>query len=418
MAKRPYRPASQNTYVDSLRDYLSSRQSRLTNFNPGSRLLTFLEAIGFVLSQGDVNTLSGFQYAIREGVFSTFGFSRNPGLRSTGIFRIFNEGHTSPVPIPKFKIDLFGLEFETVGDTEIPVGQTTVEVEAIAALPGAEYNIKANELDTSDGLGTINISLPTGARVWNPFDFNGGTEVESEESREKRFQSFILSLGRSTILGIYNAVVSIPGIAGAQVETNINPITRLPELNWINIYVSDGTSNPPESLLDLVRKTIVGDLSDPSNFPGYAAAGTSVYVGNIPVLGIVVDYELEILSSSRLTTSDAIGIANSALVNFLNTLPVGFDILIQQMESAILKANFDFYRVNIKVAYGRRVSALAPEFGEWLPGNVFNATSNTVPVLLPLPSPIDVTVQNNELPRVGGTSGGSVNGTATKVDPL
>jgi hypothetical protein len=88
------------------------------------------------------------------------------------------------------------------------------------------------------------------------------------------------------------------------------------------------------------------------------------------------------------------------------------------LESAILKANFDFYRVQITVAYGRRVSPLAPEFGEWLPGNVFNATSNTVPVLLPLPSPIDVTVQNNELPRVGGTSGGSVNGTATKVDPL
>lgn len=418
MAIRPFRPSSQTNYAETMRDYLVSRNSRLTNFNPGSRLQTLIEAVSFVLAQGDVNTLNGFQFAIREGVYTTFGFSRNPGLKAIGAIRIEHEGHDSPIPIPLFKLDLFGLEFESIEATQIPVGQNQIEVSVRAMAPGTDYNIRAREIDTSEGLGTLDIALPGGARAWNPFDFVGGTDIETEESRLRRFQGFIQSLGRSTELGIYNAVLAVPGVAGCQIETNVHPLTRQDEIGWINIYVSDGTSDPSQVILDLVRRTVVGDLDDPINFPGYAAAGTSVFIGKVPVLGIVIHYELDILETSRLSVEEAKEIADIALANYINTVPLGFDILLQQLETTILRANNEFYRVRILTAYGRKVNASSPLFGEWLPGNVFSARSNSVPVLTPIPAPVNITVALSDLPRVGGSSGGIIQSTAFKVVPL
>lgn len=415
---KPFKPKTALEYRTSLQDYLVARQSRLNNFRPGSRISTIMDAIAFVLALSDMVTLQGFKYAIMEGVYSAFGFPRLPGLKAVGIIRIGHEGHTNPIPIPQFKIDLFGLEFESVGSTEIPVGTSFVEIEVRALRNGVDYNIQAGKIDTADGLGTLSINVPQGTRFWNPFEFSGGTELESEESRLERFQNFILNLGRSTPVGIYNGARSIAGVAGVQLITSVNPYSNEVEPGWVNLYISDGTSSPPQSLLDLVKKTIEGDVTDPKNFPGYAAAGTIVTVGPIPTSGITFEYELEILNSSKLSIESAVEIANSAIVKYINTLPVGFDVLLQQVKSAILRANSDFYRVNPIRFYSRIVDPMAPVIGEWLPGNVFSAPSNSVPLVTPIPAPGEsVSVASNYLPRTMGVSGGLITGIAVKVAP-
>lgn len=418
MNLQPFKPKTTLEYRTALQDYLVARGSRLNNFRPGSRISTLMDAIAFVLALGDMDTLNGFKYAIMEGVYAAFGFPRLPGLKAVGVIRIEHEGHLDPIPIPEFRIDLFGLEFESVGSTEIPVGNTFVEIEVRAIQNGVDYNIQAGRIDTSDGLGTLNINVPQGTRFWNPFDFSGGTELETEESRLERFQNFILNLGRSTPVGIYNAARSIPGVAGVQLITSINPFSEEPEPGWVNLYVSDGTSDPPQSLLDLVKKTIEGDVNDPANFPGYAAAGTIVTVGPIPISGITFEYELQILNSSRLSEAEAIEIADRALVRYINTLPVGFDVLLQQVKASILKSHPDFYKVIPLNFYGRVVNPLAPIIGEWLPGNVFEAPNNSIPLVTPIPPPEEsIHVESNFLPRTMGISGGLITGTAIKVVP-
>jgi hypothetical protein len=414
---QPYRGKTQLEYRVSLQDYLVARNSRLNNFTRGSRISTLLDAISFVLSLGDIDAINGFKYSILEGVYSAFGFPRLPGLKAVGILRIESEGHIEPINIPQFEIDLFGLKFETISAVEIPVGSTSIEIEARALNNGLDYNIQIGTIDTSDGLGTPNIQLPQGIRIWNPFAFSGGTDLETEESRLKRFQTFILNLGRSTPLGIYNAAVSIPGVAGVQLTGNVNPFSGIFELGWVNLYISDGTSSPPQSLLDLVRKTIEGDLNDPENFPGYAAMGTFVYVTSVPIAGITVEYELQILQSSKMKVEDAVTIANQACVQFINTRPIGFDVLLQQIEASIVKAHPDFYKVNISKFYGRITKEDAALIGEWLPGNIFKALNNAIPLIEPIPIPSDVSIDGNILPRTMGSSGGIVNGTAIKVVP-
>ncbi|MCR1794898.1 baseplate J/gp47 family protein [Leptospira sp. id769339] len=392
----PYIPKTFLEYNTALINYLVAQGSRLTNFNPNSRISTILRAIATILAEGDVRTLNGFRYSIREGIYNAFGFSRLPGNKATGFVRIENTGITEDITFSVFTLDLFGLVFESVTQVVLHVNQPYVEVELRAKEPGTDFNIRRLSIDTAEGLGSLNIPIPANVRIWNTADFGGGTNIETEESRLKRFRDFIVSLGRSTPLGIYNAVSSIPGIAGVQLSTNVNPLSGAFEIGWINIYVSDGTSNPPTELLNLVRRTIEGDLNDPENYPGYAAAGTYVYVAPVPVLGITVEFELEIIASSQLVDNEALNTAYNALILYLNTLPVGFDVLLEQVRATILKSHADFYKVNIQSFYGKLASD---------------------PVPSPIPTLADISVPDTCLPRTGGTSGGQILGTLIRTEP-
>ncbi|EMO66463.1 baseplate J-like protein [Leptospira kirschneri str. 200803703] len=393
----PYVPKTELEYRLAIQNYLIASGSRLSNFNPGSRIYTWICAIASVLAEGDLRTLNGFDYSIREGIYNALGFNRLPGLKSVGIVRIEHKGHIENIEIPIFTLDLFGLLFESISPVTLLVGQEYLEIEIRAKEPGTDYNIRRLSINTEEGLGSLNIQLPANILIWNPSDFTGGSNKETEESRLKRFRNFIISLGRSTPLGIYTAVISIPGIAGAQITTNKNPYSGVLEFGWINIYVSDGTSNPPQSLLDLVLKTIEGDLNDPDNFPGFSAAGTWVNVFKIPVLGITVRFHLDVLNISQLTLVEANTIATNALTSYLNTLSIGFDVLLKQVEATILKSHPDFYKVTILEFYGKLANQPVPN---------------------PIPFPSDISVPPTYLPRTGGSSLGVITCEVSKVDSL
>ncbi|WP_061231563.1 baseplate J/gp47 family protein [Leptospira noguchii] len=393
----PFVPKTEIEYRLAIQNYLIASGSKLSNFNPGSRIYTWICAIASVLAESDLRTLNGFDYSIREGIYNALGFNRLPGLKSVGIVRIEHKDHLENIEIPIFTLDLFGLLFESISPVTLLVGQEYTEIEIRAKEPGTDYNIRRLSINTEEGLGSLNIQLPANTRVWNPSDFIGGSNKETEENRLKRFRDFIVSLGRSTLLGIYTAVISIPGVAGAQITTNKNPVSGSVEFGWINIYVSDGTSNPPQSLLDLVLKTIEGDLNDPEHFPGYSAAGTWVNVFKIPVLGISVRFRLEVLNNSQISLEEASTIATNAITYYLNTLPIGFDVLLNQVGATILKSHPDFYRVEILEFYGKLANDPVPN---------------------PIPIPIDISVPPTFLPRTGGSSLGVITCEVSKVSPL
>lgn len=380
MANTPYKPKSFLEYQTAARNWLISNVSRLTNFNPGSRAGTLIDALSWILSNSDMEVLNGFKSAILEGLYNAFGFARLPGQVSTGFVRIEYSGHTNPIVFDPFQIDLFGIKFETVNQVILNVGDTYVEVDTRALQIGTEGNIQIAAIDTADGKGTLSFDALPGTRVWNPSVFVNGTNIESQEKRLSRFQNFIRSLGRSTLLGIKSAVESIPGVVGVVVQENVNPFTGYPEAGWINVFVSDGTSNPPQPLIDEIIKIVKGDPNDEANYPGYAAAGTLVFVDGIEIYPINIAYELtvkagSILNDGLLPTPESILIANNAASTYVNTLPLGQDVLIDTIKAVILTAHPDFYSVNLLIP-----------------------SSN-------------VSVPTIALARVGGTFGGTITGT-------
>ncbi|PJZ89541.1 baseplate J/gp47 family protein [Leptospira levettii] len=368
----PFKPRIAAEYTSAMINYNIAKNSRLSNFNPGSRARTLIDAIANQLERSDGEVARGFKDII-NGVYQAFGFGRLPGVPATGYVRLESSTHTVPIVITQGTvIDLFGLEFETLVTRTLGVGDTSIDIDVRAKKAGTEYNIEIAKVDTSEGLGTITPSVPSGTRIWNPIKFSGGTNIESEEARLRRFQSFINSLGRSTLRGIKFAVESIPGVVGCVVEQNVNPYTRLPELGWINIFVSDGTAFPPATLLNLVEKTVVGDVNDEINFPGYAAAGTFVYVAPVSVSAINVELSIVVQEGSALTDDDTRIIIENAIASYINTLPLGRDVLFDTLRSRILTAHPDFYIVS-----------------------------------LTNPS-VDISIPFSTLPRVGGSSGGTI----------
>jgi hypothetical protein len=379
----PYKPKTFLEYRTAAQNWLITQVSRLTNFNPSSRAGTLIDAFSWILSVSDIEVLNGFRSAIIEGLYKAFGFGRLPGQRATGFVRIEYTGHVTPIVFPVFEIDIFGVRFETVNSVTLNPIDTFVEVDARAIDSGTEGNIQIAEIDTSEGKGTLSIDVLPGTRVWNPAVFVNGTNAESNEKRLQRFQNFIRSLGRSTLLGIKTAVESIPGIVGVVVQENVNPITTFPEAGWINVFVSDGTSSPPTTLVDEITRIIKGDSNDYENYPGYAAAGTLLYVAGIEIEPINIEYELVVKAGSLLNDTisitnpvpESILIANNAGTTYVNTLPLGEDVLYDQLKATILKAHPDFYKINLILPAG------------------------------------DFIVPNTSLARVGGTYGGTINGT-------
>lgn len=368
-----FKPRIAEEYSASMRNYLIAKSSRLSNTNPGSRTRILIDALAKQLAKSDLEVYLAFNESFVSGLYQAFGFSRLPGNRSTGYLRIESTSHVADIVIPNgTKIDLFGYEFETIASVTLLVGSTDIEVDVRAINIGSEYNIEANRIDTSEGLGTLSIQIPSSARIFNPSNFIGGTDQESEESRLARFQSFINSLGRSTIQGIKFAVNSIPGVVGSVVEQNINPFTRIPETGWINIYVSDGTVSPPLTLLNLVEKTIVGDPNDPANFPGYSAGGTLVYVTSVNVVALNCSCQVVIADGSSLLDVEAEVIILNAINSYVNTLPLGQDVLFDTLKAKIITSHPDILKVIM---------------------------------LEPL---ADVSIPFSSLPRIGGSSGGVV----------
>lgn len=349
-----YTPKTVIEYYENLRNYLILKSSRLTNFERGSRVRTLLESLSLELARSDSETLRGFIHAIREGMYGIFGFERKEGAKSTGYITITRSDltPTGNITFPVFTIDLYGLQFETTQENILGDGASSMVVEARALALGLDGNIQAYSIDTDNGDGTIippdGFTIQYG-RIYNNVDFQNGTDEESDSDREIRFQEFINSLGKATEQGIKAEVLKHPDVQDVTVTSNINPYTGLPETGWVSVYISDGTANPPQLLLDEILKIVEGDENDIENYPGIAAAGVQVYVGTMEVQEIDITYSLEVKSSSSLTALEAEDLATQGAYKYVNFLPMGEDVLIETLKAYILTSSEDFYKVIISL---------------------------------------------------------------------
>ncbi len=366
-------PLSALQYRENIIAYLTSRKSGLSNFKPGSRIGTLIEAVALELAAADTQYYRAYLEGIREACFASFGFALKEGRRATGQVRIYNTDPPQRIVIPAFRITLFGLAY--LSESSPPVleaSQTYIDLSINAEEAGSHYNIAANSIDTERGAGLLEPSIvPEPERITNLRSIEGGTDQESRAERERRFQSFIQNLARVTKGGIEAAVKSIAGVAEAYVENNRNPITGAVEYGWVNVYVSDGTANTNQDFLDRVRDILLGK-SAANDFTEHIAAGKRLFVQALRVLAIHINVALSIDASSALQDEMRIKeIVQGAIANFVNRLKAGEDVLLDHVKSAVLQERpRDFLYINIA-------------------GN-------------------DIAVQPRELPRIGGAGGGRV----------
>ncbi len=374
-----YEPLSAQQYRQAIIAYLTARGSGLTNFKPGSRIGTFVEAIALEMAASDYEYLRAYREGIREACFDAFNFSLQPGERATGQVRVFNTDPPQAIEIPQFTITLFGLVFTSGEDPPaLRIDTPHVDVNISAQSFGSEYNLPDGSIDSDLGQGVIEPRFDSG-QVTNLTPISGGTDQESETDRELRFQAFIQNLARVTIGGIEATTRNFPGVVEVFVDENINPVSNQAEYGWVNVYVSDGTAETPQSFLDDVSDYLQG-RSELNNFTESIAAGTRLFVGSIEILAVNLSVGLSIDETSSLSDNEITQNVENAIREYVNRLSAGQDVLLDHIKSAAIEE----YRQDIIY----------------------------VSITTPL---IDVVVANRQLPRIGGAGGGTITISITRV---
>ena len=383
MALPVYIPKTFEEYRTKQIAYLAARSSKLTNFKPGSRARTLVEALSIELAAADSDYAEFWKYAVRESCFQSFGFPLKDGNLSTGQVRVFHTGHLVDFVIPAFTIELFGLTFVSEDSPPvIPVAQTFIDVNIAAADPGTEYDIEAGAIDTDLGQGDIEPDFPVQFdRITNLTETSGGTDQETEAEREERFQEFINNLARSTLSGIRAGALTVNGVVDAAVTENVNPFTLLAEPGWVIISITDGTGSPPAPLLAEVKKVVDGDPTDPANYPGYRAAGVQSHVQAIGILAANLTIDIDIVDTTVLTDPEIETLIGAAISNYVNRLTAGQDVILRQVEATAIFANrSEVIRATVTAPGG------------------------------------DIVVSATEIPKIGGTGGGTLTfGTISRI---
>lgn len=367
-----YSPKPFEEYFLNVVSYLVSKNSKITNFKPGSRVRTLVEAICLELAKLGYEFASGYKDSIRESCYESFDFSKLPAEKSAGFLRIEKTGHTSDIAIPVFQITEQGLTYETTAASVLPVGSTFVDVDMLAVTAGSDHNLDAFAFDSDEGRGNILLAEEFDYdRVYNPANVTGGTDGETDAERAARFSDFIKSFYRATLNGIRYAVRTTPGVKDYYVFDNIDPVTSAENPGWINILLSDGTNSVSESVIQAVRDKVNGITGDPV-LTGYRAAGTQLFVGKLQIQPVNVFYELDVKSDTDYTDTILKRQVETAIINYVNGLKNSQDVLLDSVRAFGLTANPDIIKIRILGMTG------------------------------------DISVKTGYVPKIGGSGGGSI----------
>ena len=336
-------PKTQEQCYTALKNYLLGKGSTLNNFNDGARLNTIIEAISLLSSENQNDFYQAFLAAIPVAIYNGFNFKRKTGNFAVGTLT-FNRSKNAlqDFPIPAgTAITVNGIQYATTEIAYILTGSTTSGKIAASCAVVGNNNISVGAINTLIGSGSF-INQPDGIESCiNEDAFVNGTDEESDADRLTRFQLYISSLSKSTVIGIYSAVTAIDGIK------SVNIIEYFPSDGWVTIYADDGTGTLNPTLYAEIVKTIQGDFSDSDNYPGCKAAGIHFQVLAPTITLIDITATLYVLATS--TTPDIIFISNAvnSLEQYTNALTVGASWIRNVAESKVITSSNEIYDFKI-----------------------------------------------------------------------
>ena len=328
----------------AMMNYMVGKTSAITNFNPGSRIRTLLEAIALNEAEVQADFYKGLKDAIPTSVFEGFGFAKKSGIRASGKLtfkRITALGTPADVPAGT-QVSLDDLTFETLEDGAIPASQQeSPEILARCTTVGEAGNIGVTSIDTENGFGKF-INQPPGVDfARNDTAFASGEDEETESDRLDRFTLYVASLSKSTIQGIISGALTVDGVKSASVRE------WYPSPGWITVYCDDGSGTLTPAVKTEVLKVLNGDINDPDNYPGYRAAGIMVDVIAPTIFNQNVTLKIKYLYTTTVLPADLITLATTAIQQYINSLKIGEDIIVSEIITAVQNCHPDIYDVEM-----------------------------------------------------------------------
>jgi uncharacterized phage protein gp47/JayE len=301
--------------------------TQLLDFTAGSVLRALLEAnasLALWLQWLILLTLQTTRLATSSGTDADsfgadFGFARLPAVPAQGnvTFSRYTASMDALIPAGTLVTTSDGTsQFAVTTDSTnaawssaqagyiLGSGVASVTVPARAVAAGVAGNVLP---------GTISLiasAVPGVDTVTNANALSGGMDAESDAAFRLRFQSFIDSRTRATLQAITYAARSVQQNITCTVKENSDASGNYLPGHFI-VTVDDGSGAPPASLLASVQTAVNAVRPIGSTF---AVQEPSLIAANI---------SLTLTLASGANSGTVIAAVNSAIMNFVNTLPVG-----------------------------------------------------------------------------------------------
>lgn len=237
--------------------------TRVTDFNEGSEIRTLLESFAVDLytlmeEMDDVTRIAFVETADGEwldkhGSNPLVSLPRELGQKATGtvVFTIPEET-TGVVVVPIDTILVSsetGLEYATLADAEIPVGETTTTCMVEALSEGVDGNAEPATVTLFDDAST----LYNGLTVSNPDSFEGGLDYEEDDEYRERLLAYIRKDDFGSI-GYYETLCT--GVDG------VHDVVLVDDPTYTRMVLVNGDTKPTP---DLVLADVLEVLTDPNN---------------------------------------------------------------------------------------------------------------------------------------------------------
>jgi uncharacterized phage protein gp47/JayE len=215
---------------------------------------------------------------------------------------------------------LGGITYTLVTNASFGPTQTDlVFADVRASQAGKATEVGANQIR---GFQNAQALFDSTIQVTNDETTAGGEDVEDDDTFRNRIRDFWLNARRGVLSAIVNGATSVPGVVTAQAVEAITTTGSGPA-RVVNLYIADSSGVASAAL----ARQVLAALDE------YRAAGIAVLVStSIPQL---VSVALSLTFSGSVDTVTLAQLIQSAVVSFVNSLPVNGPLYIGQLYSLL-----------------------------------------------------------------------------------
>lgn len=305
---------------NSLVTWITSDNSKLSDFNTGSALRTLTEATALQIEEFYFNMKQNVEHAIDTAIYNAFGFEVIRAQYSGGYIQVkFTKPLENPLIIPAgFLVSTSPsnskvVYYKATDDTVAEIGFTEVLVKVSCTEIGTIGNCEVGEINA---VVTGNSLIES---VTNLTRFSTGVDSETKADTKARFREYLKSLGRATRESIEYGVKTVDGVSGVYVDDNY--------IGFVNVYCHNEDGDLPESLKSAVSLT----LDD------YRAGGIEVRV--LPIVKHPLDLNnVTLVVRDNTDMTSIIDSVNLLLTNYLNSYSASQDFFVSDLITTIMNS--------------------------------------------------------------------------------
>lgn len=274
-------PPNTSEVAQELLAAMAAQSGVVTDYNKGSQIRTFAEAIGSVAEISGVSALAIALQVIAYGGMSIFGISPNTAVPSSGA-ALFATAFLSNAPtlpndvaIPSGTLlqTLSGIQFQTTQAATLVAGATGVTVPVSSLTGGLNTNVPAGAISQ------VLTAVVAPLIVINPAATSGGLDAETPTQALSRLASKFVSLIGGSPISVANSAIGVNASGSSETvrytccyEGWADPSSpNFPLTAGFNVYIDNGSGSASQALLAAVTTKLNGNFN--TQTPAYRPSG-------------------------------------------------------------------------------------------------------------------------------------------------